>query len=458
MKNGIDMKPGQTFPLTIKRLGINGEGVGYFKRKAVFVPGALPGEEITAEAVKVMPKFTEAVVKKLRKPSPERVTPPCDIYEKCGGCQLQHLSYEGQLREKKELVVQALDRYTSFNIDKLPIHDTIGMEDPWRYRNKAQFQTGVYKGKMIMGLYSTNSNQLVNIEECIVQHKAVDETIRVAKKLMNKLSIPVYSAKNKQGVKTIVVRYGFETGDIQAVAVTGDKTFPKAEEFAKQLMELKPRVKSVVHNINPGKTHLVMGDVSKTIAGSDTISEELGEFEYELSARAFFQLNPVQTKKLYDEVKKAANVQPSDKVADAYCGSGTIGLWIGKNAAEVRGMDTIAASIKDARANAEKYGVKATYEVGPAEKWLPIWKEKGWIPDVLVTDPPRTGLDPKLIQTIKQIQPSVFVYVSCNPSTLAKDLVALAPVYKIDSIQPVDMFPQTAQVETVVKLTVKSKA
>ncbi|MET1032707.1 23S rRNA (uracil(1939)-C(5))-methyltransferase RlmD [Domibacillus tundrae] len=452
MKNGIEMKPGQTFPLTIKRIGINGEGVGYFKRKAVFVPGALPGEEITAEAVKVMPKFTEAAIKKLRKPSPSRVTPPCPIYEQCGGCQLQHLDYSAQLTEKKGLIIQALERYTSFNIDKLPIHDTIGMDDPWRYRNKAQFQTGIQKGKMAAGLYSPNSNELVNIEECIVQHRVIDETIRLSKKIMNKLSIPVFSSKNKQGVKTIVVRYGFETGDVQAVIVTGDKTFPKASQFAEQLMAQKPRVKSVVHNVNPGNTHLVMGDVSKTIAGSDTISEKLGEFEYELSARAFFQLNPVQTKKLYDEVKKAANVKPTDKVADTYCGSGTIGLWIGKNAAEVRGMDTIAASIKDARANAEKYGVNATYEVGPAEKWLPIWKEKGWVPDVLVTDPPRTGLDRKLIQTIKQIKPATFVYVSCNPSTLAKDLTDLASVYKIDSIQPVDMFPQTAQVECVVAL------
>lgn len=455
MKNGIEMKTGQTFPLTIKRIGINGEGVGYFKRKAVFVPGALPGEEITAEAVKVMPKFTEAVIKKLRKPSPDRVTPPCPIYEKCGGCQLQHLDYKAQLTEKKGLIVQALERYTSFNIEKLPIHDTIGMDDPWRYRNKAQFQTGVEKGRMIAGLYSPNSNEVVDINECIVQHSIIDETIRLSKKIMNQLSIPVYSAKNKQGVKTIVVRYGFETGDVQAVIVTGDKRFPKAKEFAESLMKQKQRVKSVVHNVNPGNTHLVMGDVSTTIAGSDTISEKLGEFEYKLSARSFFQLNPLQTKKLYDEVKKAADVKPEDNVVDAYCGSGTIGLWIGKNAAEVRGMDTISSSIKDARANAEKYGVNAKYEVGPAEKWLPAWKEKGWTPDVLVTDPPRTGLDRKLIQTIKQVKPKTFVYVSCNPSTLAKDLVELGSVYRIDSIQPVDMFPQTAQVECVVRLYLK---
>ncbi|WP_046174805.1 23S rRNA (uracil(1939)-C(5))-methyltransferase RlmD [Domibacillus indicus] len=455
MKNGIEMKPGQTFPLTIKRIGINGEGVGYFKRKAVFVPGALPGEEITAEAIKVMPKFTEAAIKKLRKPSPDRVKPPCPIYHECGGCQLQHLSYEGQLAEKKGVIVQALERYTSFNVEKLPIHDTIGMDDPWRYRNKAQFQTGIRRGRMISGLYSSNSNELVDIEECIVQHHAVDETIHQCKKILNKLSIPVYSSKNKQGVKTIVVRYGFETGEVQAVIVTGDKNFPKAGQFAEQLMAQKPQVKSVVHNVNPGNTHLVMGDVSKTIAGSDTITEKLGEFEYELSARAFFQLNPVQTKKLYDEVKKAANVKPTDKVADAYCGSGTIGLWVGRQAAEVRGMDTIAASIKDARANAKKYDVNAVYEVGPAEKWLPAWKEKGWVPDVLVTDPPRAGLDRKLVQTIKQIKPATFVYVSCNPSTLAKDLMELASVYKIESIQPVDMFPQTAQVEAVVTLKKK---
>ncbi len=456
MKNETELKPGQTFPLTIKRLGINGEGVGYFKRKAVFVPGALPGEEITAEAVKVMPKFIEAAVKKLRKKSPDRVVPPCPVYEQCGGCQLQHLNYSAQLKEKRELIIQALERYTSFNIGNLLIHETIGMEDPWRYRNKAQFPAGFHKGKMIAGLYSKNSNTLVSIDKCMVQHNVIDNTIGLSKKIMNDLGIPVYSTKQKDGVKAIVVRYGFETNEIQAVIVTGSEAFPKGEVFAGKLMRRMPEIKSVAHNINTGNTHLVLGDVTKVIAGKETISETLGEFEYDLSARAFFQLNPVQTKKLYDEVKKAANVQPEDKVVDAYCGSGTIGLWIGKNAAEVRGMDTVEASIKDARANAKKYGVNAVYEVGPAEKWLPAWKEKGWIPDVLVTDPPRTGLDPKLIQTIKKIKPATFVYVSCNPSTLAKDLADLGSVYKIESIQPVDMFPQTAQVEAVVKLKRKN--
>ncbi|OLN23595.1 23S rRNA (uracil-5-)-methyltransferase RumA [Domibacillus antri] len=455
MKNDIEMKAGQTFPLTIKRLGINGEGVGYFKRKAVFVPGALPGEEITAEAVKVQPKFTEARVKKIRKKSPHRVSAPCPIYEQCGGCQLQHLDYSAQLDEKRAILVQALERYTSFNTANLDIKETIGMDNPWNYRNKAQFQTGIRDGKIIAGLYVPNSNRLVNIEECIVQRPVINEIIEVVRQLLKDLAIPVYSAKKKSGVKTIVVRAGFETGEVQAVVVTGSNDFPKASLFADELMKRKPAVKSVVHNINPGKTHLVFGDETKRIAGNESIAEKLGDFEYDLSARAFFQLNPVQTVKLYDEVKRAANVQPGDKVADAYCGSGTIGLWIGSEASEVRGMDTVAESIADARANAKKYGVKAAYETGPAEKWLPKWKQQGWVPDVLVTDPPRTGLDRKLIQTIKEVKPKTLIYVSCNPSTLAKDLAELASVYKIEHIQPVDMFPQTAHVECVVKLYLK---
>lgn len=455
MNNQTEMKTGQTFPLTIKRLGINGEGVGYFKRKAVFVPGALPGEEITAEATKIMSKFTEARIKKLRKKSSQRVTPPCLVYDQCGGCQLQHLDYSAQLDEKKAILMQALERYTSLNIADLKINNTIGMNDPWRYRNKAQFQTAFHNGKVIVGLYSPNSNQLVDIPECIVQHNVIDETLQVARQIMNDLSIPAYSVKHKQGVKTIVVRAGIETGEVQAAIVTGDKIFPKAVLFAEELMKRMSVVKSVVHNVNTGNTHLVLGDVTKTIAGSDTIAEKLGEFEYDLSARAFFQLNPVQTVKLYDAVKEAANVRKTDKIVDAYCGSGTIGLWIGREAAEVRGMDTIAESIIDARANAKKYGVKATYETGPAEKWLPKWKQQGWVPDVLVTDPPRTGLDRKLIQTIKEIKPKTFIYVSCNPSTLAKDLAELSSVYKIEYIQPVDMFPQTAHVECVSKLILK---
>jgi tRNA (uracil-5-)-methyltransferase/23S rRNA (uracil1939-C5)-methyltransferase len=215
-------------------------------------------------------------------------------------------------------------------------------------------------------------------------------------------------------------------------------------------------VKSLVQNVNGQKTSLIFGDETFTLAGKSVIQETLGDISFELSARAFFQLNPLQTVKLYDEVKKAAALTGSEKIVDAYCGVGTIGLWLAKDAKEIRGMDTIEESIVDARKNAQDHGFEhATYVTGPAEKWMPQWVKEGWKPDVIVVDPPRTGCDDKLLKTILQVKPKKVVYVSCNPSTLAKDVQQLSKAYHVDYIQPVDMFPHTAHVENVVSLTLK---
>ncbi|MBM7650233.1 23S rRNA (uracil1939-C5)-methyltransferase [Bacillus ectoiniformans] len=454
--NQLKIKLKQSFPLTIKRLGINGEGVGYFKRQVVFVPGALPGEEVVVETTKVHPKFAEARVKKIRKPSPHRTTPPCPVYEQCGGCQLQHLDYQQQLKEKRDILIQSFERHTKLAIDSLNIRETIGMENPWNYRNKSQFQVGEQDGKVIAGLYSLNSHRLIDIPECIVQQPAINKVLVTVKQILQDLKISIYNEKkNKGSIKTIVTRVGISTGQIQVVLVTATNELPKKDLIIEEIKKRLPEVKSIIHNINPVKTSLIFGDRTLPLAGPETIEEQLEEYTYKLSARAFFQLNPVQTTKLYNEVKKAAQLTGKEKVVDAYCGSGTIGLWVGKDAAEIRGMDIIAESIKDARKNAEAHGVQAIYEVGTAEEWLPKWQHEGWKPDVVIVDPPRTGCDQKLIDTLKKVKPKRFVYVSCNPSTLAKDINQLSTLYKVEYIQPVDMFPQTAHVESCALLVLK---
>lgn len=448
----------QTFPLTIKRTGINGEGVGYFKRQVVFVPGALPGEEVVVEAVKVHPKFTEGRIKKIRKKSEDRITPPCPVYDQCGGCQLQHMTYSGQLNAKRDILIQALERYTKIPVDTLDIRKTIGMEEPWFYRNKSQFQVGKRDGMVIAGLYSQNSHKLIDIPDCIVQQPALNDVLNKVKQILQDFNIPIYDEKKNKGVvKTVVTRVGIATGDIQVVIVTATNELPKKELVAQEIKKRLPNVKSIIHNINPKKTSLIFGDKSLPLAGPETIEERLGDHKYALSARAFFQLNPEQTVKLYDEVKKAAHLTGGEKVVDAYCGSGTIGLWVGEGAAEIRGMDVVAESIKDARENAKALKIKAVYEVGTAEQWLPKWLKEGWKPDVVIVDPPRTGCDQKLLDTIKKVKPERFVYVSCNPSTLAKDINQLSHLYNIEYIQPVDMFPQTAHVESCSLLVRKDK-
>ncbi|MED4039403.1 23S rRNA (uracil(1939)-C(5))-methyltransferase RlmD [Niallia taxi] len=454
------LQQGQTFPLTIKRLGINGEGVGYFKRQVVFVQGALPGEEVVVEATKIMPKFSEAKVKKIRKASPFRVKAPCPIYEQCGGCQLQHLAYDQQLREKRDIVIQSLERHTKLKIENLDIRPTIGMEDPWNYRNKSQFQIGQQKnGKVIAGLYGIDSHRLVPIQNCMVQHPLTNKVSEEVRNILEELNVPIYDERTQKGiVRTIVTRAGFQSGEVQVVLITTQKEVPRKKQIMAEIQSRLPEVKSLVQNINGNKTSLIFGEKTIHLRGEEVIQETLGDLNFELSARAFFQLNPTQTIKLYDEVKKAADLTGKEKIADAYCGVGTIGLWLADGASEVRGMDTIDAAIIDAQKNADKHGIKnATYVTGTAEHWLPKWVEEGWRPDVVVVDPPRTGCDQKLLNAIKKVKPKKFIYVSCNPSTLAKDIDYLSKDYKVEYLQPVDMFPHTAHVECTVLLKLKGQ-
>jgi len=453
----IILELGQTFPLTIKRLGINGEGVGYFKKRVVFVPGALPGEEVVVEATKLHPKFTEAKIKNIRKPSVHRIAPPCPIYDQCGGCQLQHLDYSQQLVEKRDLVLQAMERHSSRTADQVEIRPTIGMDDPWNYRNKSQYQVGQRDGNIIAGLYGINSHNLIDIPNCLVQHKASNKVTRIIKKILKNEGISIYNEKTKKGaVRTVITRVGFETGEVQVVFVTSTPELPKKDRIIELIHGQLPEVKSIVQNINNEDTSLIFGKETIHLAGEQVINETLGDLSYELSARTFFQLNPIQTVKLYDEVKKAAALTGTEKVVDAYCGVGSIGLWLSEDAEEVRGMDTIEDSIEDAKENAIRHDrANISFEVGKAEEVLPRWIEDGFEADVIVVDPPRTGCDDGLLKTILKAKPKKIVYVSCNPSTLAKDINILNKFYQVEYMQPVDMFPQTSHVEVVTKLTLK---
>lgn len=448
----VKIRVGQQMTLTIKSLGINGEGIGYFKRKIVFVDRALPGEVVHAEVTEAKEKYATARLLRVVEKSPARIQPPCPVYAECGGCSLQHMDYQAQLASKREIVVESLRKYA--RLDNPPVAPTIGMENPWVYRNKAQFQVGTQNGKLIAGLYQTGSHKLVNLEGCQVQHEATTEIVQAAKQIVEELGIPVYDEKKRTGViRTIVARVAFATGETQLTLVTATREIPRVKELILELRTRLPKLVGIAQNVNNQKTSLVFGDQTLSLWGKPSIAEKLGELSFDLSARAFFQLNPEQTQKLYNEVKAAAGLTGNELVMDLYCGTGTIGLWLAPYAKEVRGIELIPEAVEDANRNAKRNNAaNASFHVGRSEVLMPKWAKQGTRPDVVVVDPPRTGLDDALIRSLLDTQPKKIVYVSCNPSTLAKDISKLMQRYELVSVQPVDMFPHTAHVESVTLL------
>ena len=440
--------------------GYEGEGIAKIDNKyPIFIVGALKGEKVKVRIVKVNKNFAYGKLMEVLEPSEERVNPPCAIYKRCGGCKLQHASYKAQLDFKWDRVKDCVSKIGK--LDPTIVKYPLGMENPWRYRNKVQLPIGLINGEVKIGFFAPRSHDIIDMESCLIQDEIGDKVVKLTREWIEKFNIRPYNVDGEYDEKGIVrhimIRRGFTTNEVMIVLVTNGEKLPHKEEFVDLMVKNIPGIKSVIQNINSKKTNVILGLESKTLWGEDTISDYIGDFRFNISPLSFFQVNPIQTEVLYGKALEYANLTGNEEVFDAYCGTGTITLFLSQKAKKVYGVEIIPQAIDNAWINAKENKVEnVEFFVGESEVVIPDLINKGVKADVVVVDPPRKGCDKKLLDAITNIDAKKIVYVSCDPSTLGRDLQVLEENgYKTLEVQPVDMFPNTAHIENVALLIKK---
>ncbi len=463
MSKNISIIKNEEYDIHITGMGYEGEGVGKINDFTVFVPGALLNEKVKVKIIKVNKNFAFGKLIDIIQESEHRTEPVCNIYKRCGGCQLQHYSYEAQLNFKKQRVKDCIERIGKLKVrdeendsnsdlqnEGTVLHNTIGMENPYRYRNKVQLPVGEKNGEINIGFYAQRSHEIIHMDACNIQHEAADKVVKLTKQWIEKHNIKPYNEENHSGdIRHIMIRKGFKTGEVMVVLVTRTMELPYKEQLIELFFQNIEGISSIVQNVNSKKTNVILGEQCITLWGNDTINDDIGNFKFNISPLSFFQVNPVQTEVLYNKALEYAALTGNEIVFDAYCGAGTISLFLSKKAKKVYGVEIVPQAIENAKINARQNNVTNTeFIVGESEKVIPELIEKGIKADVVVVDPPRKGCEKSLLEAMAQMAPRRIVYVSCDPGTLARDLNILDELgYKAVDIQPVDMFPQTAHVE-----------
>jgi len=438
----------------VEDLTHDGAGVAKVDGYPLFIKEALPGETVTVHVLKTLKSYGFAKLISIEEKSADRIDAPCPVFEICGGCQLQHLSYAGQLKYKEKVVRDAMARLGK--LPDVPVHPVKGMDNPWRYRNKSQIPFGQEDGRVVAGFYQPRSHRIADTDICLIQTPEADTLMASLKRNLQDMGIEPYEEKTHRGMlRHVVIRKGRVTGELMVVLVTKKQKFPQAERAVDLIRAALPEVTSIMQNVNPEKTNVIFGNDTINLWGKDIIEDRIGDVRFEISARSFYQVNPEQTEVLYGQALDYAGLTGSETVIDAYCGIGTISLFLAQRAKFVMGVEIVPQAIEDAKRNADLNGFTNTlFEAGPAEEVIPRWYKDGKQADVLVVDPPRKGCDEALLQTMLEQKPERIVYVSCNPATLARDLRILEDGgYRTQEVQPVDMFPQTTHVECVAWLT-----
>lgn len=449
------MKKDDLIEVTIEDLSEEGTGIGKFEGMTFFIKDAVIGDRVRAKIMKLKKTYGFARLMEVLTPSPDRVEPLCPVARQCGGCQIQAMSYEAQLAFKTRKVENNLKRIGKF--EEIPMESIIGMEDPFHYRNKAQFPFGKNRdGKIITGFYAGRTHSIIENTSCHLGKEVNEEILEKILAWMNAFHVEPYNEATGKGLmRHSLIRCGFRTGEIMVCLVINGRKIP-GEEALVDSLKIIPGMTSISLNVNKEKTNVILGREVINLWGRPYIEDYIGEVKYQISPLSFFQVNPVQTERLYGKALEYAGLTGEETVWDLYCGIGTISLFLARKARKVYGVEIIPDAIEDARRNASLNGFTNTeFYVGKAEEVLPEKYEKeGVRADVIVVDPPRKGCDENLLSTMVRMQPERIVYVSCDSATLARDLRYLCDNgYELKRVCPADMFPQTVHVETCVLLS-----
>ncbi len=452
-KKIVPVRKNEEIIMTINDIGTEGQGIGKYEGYTMFVDGALPGEEVSVGVIKAGKNYGVGRLIEVLKPTADRIEAICPIARQCGGCSLQHLSYQGQLAFKTNKVQQLMNRVAK--VEGVTVLPTIGMEEPWHYRNKVQFPVRDVNGQIRIGYYAKRSHRVVETDICYIQDRR-NETIRqLVLDWMTTYGITAYNEEKHKGlVRHLITRHAHSTGNMQVVLVINGRRLPNVDKLMDSLQSCG-YVSSFELNINKDKTNVILGDKMLHIFGDTIVEDTIGDIKFHISPKSFYQVNPIQTEKLYAKALEYAELTGEETVLDLYCGIGSISLFLAKKAKKVIGVEIVPEAIENAKHNAKLNGIHNThFYVGKAEEVIPrLYKEEGITADVVVVDPPRKGCDEKLLETIVAIAPKRLVYVSCDPATLARDVHFLTENgFEVGAVQPVDMFSHTTHVETVVKL------
>ncbi len=444
------MHKGEKIRLQIERLSTGGEGIARTEGMVVFVPYAAPGDTLEAEITDTHKRFARAKVLRVHEPSHDRIEAPCPYYFKCGGCTWQHITYGSQLNAKQGLVKETLERLGGLR--DVNVKPVLGMQDPWRYRNKVQQPVGWDGRQIITGFYSEGSHDIVPIEDCLVQSELTVRIIHRTLELFKEHRMHAYDAERHQGwIRHLLLRSSGE-GKAMLIFVTREPSFPNERDIVNTLTREFPEIVGIHQNVQPARTNVILGRTWRKLAGQGYLEERLGKLKFRLSPGAFFQINSAQAEVLYDVVKRMAG--SGERLLDLYTGVGTIALWLADSFKEIGGIEEFADAVQDAETNTELNEIEnVRFMAESAEAFLGNLSRDRQ-PLTVVVDPPRAGCTPTVLKSLLALQPSTLIYVSCDPATLARDLGILTQGgYRVQEVQPVDLFPHTPHIETAVKLT-----